>query len=191
MAPLIILSGPSGCGKSTIIRRLLDEGAWPMRLSVSATTRKPRLGEENGVHYWFWIAADFVQAIDDKRFLEWAHVHGSYYGTLASEVHSYRERGVGVLLDIDVQGWEQVKQRCADVTSIFIRTSSFDTIEERLRARHTESADAIERRLRNARAELARAEEYDYQVINDDLETALATMRTILGLLFQKHEPEA
>lgn len=184
MGPLIILSGPSGCGKSTIIRRLLDEGAWPMRLSVSATTRKPRPGEENGIHYWFWAAADFVKAIDDGKFLEWAEVHGSYYGTLADEVQPYRDRGIGVLMDIDVQGWAQVKKRCTDTVSIFIRTSSFDTIEQRLRVRHTESEDAIERRLRNARAEIERAEEYDYQVINDDLETALATMRSILGPLF-------
>jgi guanylate kinase len=184
MGPLIILSGPSGCGKSTIIRRLLDEAAWSMRLSVSATTRRPRLGEVAGVHYWFWQPADFVQAIDEGKFLEWAEVHGNYYGSLASEVKPYREKGIGVLLDIDVQGREQVVQRCTDAVSIFIRTSTIDMIEQRLRDRHTETEDAIQRRLLNARAELARADQYDYQVINDDLETALAAMRAILGPLF-------
>jgi len=184
MGPLIILSGPSGCGKSTIIRRLLDEAAWPMRLSVSATTRTPRPGEENGVHYWFWQVPDFIHAIDEHKFLEWAEVHGNYYGTLASEVQPYRANGIGVLLDVDVQGREQVTKRCADAVSIFIRTSRFDMIEERLRARLTETEEAIQRRLLNARAELARADQYDYQVINDDLETALATTRGILGPLF-------
>jgi guanylate kinase len=185
LAPLIIVSGPSGCGKSTIIRRLLDEGAWPMRLSVSATTRKPRIGERDGVHYHYWNVADFLKARDAGEFLEWAEVHGNFYGTLASEVMPIRERGVGVLLDIDVQGWEQVKKRCADAASIFVRTSRFETLEERLRSRHTESESAIQGRLAAARAELARASEYDHQVINDDLETALASMRVILGDLFK------
>jgi guanylate kinase len=185
MAPLIIVSGPTACGKSTIVRRLLAEGSWPLRLSVSATTRKPRKGETDGVDYHFWDAADFVKEKDAGGFLEWANVHGNYYGTLASEVMPHREKGVGVLLDIDVQGAAQVRTRCPDAVSIFIRTSRFETLEERLRGRHTEDEATIQKRLANARGELARAGEYNYQVINDDLETALASMRQILGPLFR------
>jgi guanylate kinase len=184
MGPLIIVSGPSGCGKSTLIRRLLDERAWPMRLSVSATTRQPRTGEINGVHYWFWNIADFEQAVREDQFLEWAQVHDNYYGTLASEVQPYREQGLGVLLDVDVQGWEQVKQRCPDAVSIFVRTSNLETLEQRLRDRRSETEDSLQRRLTNARLEIARAGEYDYQVINDDLDTALASMRVILAKRF-------
>lgn len=186
MAPLIIVSGPSGCGKSTIIRRLLEEKAWPMRLSVSATTRPRRPGEEDGVHYHFWSVADFLKEKDADGFLEWARVHDHYYGTLAKEVTPFRAQGIGVLLDIDVQGAEQVRKRCPDAVSIFIRTSRFETLEERLRQRHTETEAALTKRLKNAQAELARAGEYQHQVINDDLEAALASMRKILGPVFGK-----
>lgn len=185
LAPLIIVSGPTASGKSTLIRRLLDESPW-LRLSVSVTTRQPRINEQPGVHYHYWSVPEFIKARDDGRFLEWAQVHGDYYGTLEDEVTPYRrDLRMGVLLDIDVQGAEQVRKRCPEAVSIFIRTSRFETLEERLRSRHTESEDAMKRRLNNARAELARAAEYDYQVINDDLETALASMRGILGPLFK------
>jgi guanylate kinase len=185
MAPLIIVSGPTGCGKSTIIRRLLAEKNWPMRFSVSATTRQPRPGEQDGVHYHFWSVPEFNRRKDADEFLESAQVHGNYYGTPASEVTPYRAKGIGVLLEIDVQGAEQVKRRFPDAVSIFIRTSRFETLEERLRQRSTESEEVIQRRLKNARAELARAGEYDYCVINDDLETALASMREMVGPLFK------
>jgi guanylate kinase len=185
LAPLIIVSGPSASGKSTIVRRLL-EGPWPLRLSVSVTTRPPRINEQPGVHYHFWSVPEFLHAKDQGFFLEWAEVHGNYYGTLDNEVTQYRHLGQGVVLDIDVQGAEQVRKRCPDAVSIFIRTSRFETLEERLRQRHTESEDAIQKRLTNARAELARAGEYNYQVVNDDLESALASLRAILGPLFQR-----
>jgi guanylate kinase len=184
MAPLIIVSGPSGCGKSTIIRRLLEDQTWPLHLSVSVTTRAPRINEQPGVHYHFWSVADFLKARDAGLFLEWAEVHGNYYGTLENEVTQYRQLHQGVLLDIDVQGQAHVKKKCPDAVSIFVRTTHFETLEERLRKRHTEAEAAIQKRLANARLELARAGEYDFQVINDDLETALASMRAILGRLF-------
>ncbi len=185
MGPLIIVSGPSGCGKTTILHRLLDENTWPMRLSVSVTTRKPRINEQNGVAYHFWSVAEFLADRDKGLFLEWAEVHGNYYGTLDQEVTPYRQLAYGVLLDIDVQGAEQVRKRCPDAVSIFIRTSRFETLEERLRKRHADAEEAIQKRLANARAELARADAYNYQVINDDLEVALAEMRAILGPLFK------
>src|ERR1022692_4367005 len=125
MAPLIIVSGPTGCGKSTIIRRLLEEKTWPLRFSVSATTRKPRPGEQDGVHYHFWTVPEFLRRKDADEFLEWALVHDNYYGTPASEVTAFRQQGMGVVLDIDVQGAAQVRQRCPDPVSIFIRPSRF------------------------------------------------------------------
>jgi guanylate kinase len=186
MGPLIIVSGPSGSGKSTLIRRLLEKKTWPMRLSVSATTRSIRPAEQEGVHYHFCSEAEFLKEKDAGGFLEWAKVHDHYYGTPMKEVTPFRANGIGVLLEIDVQGAEQVRQRCPDAVSIFIRTSRFEMLEERLRQRHTENETALQKRLTNARAELARAKEYQHQVINDDLDAALASMRLILDPLFSK-----
>jgi guanylate kinase len=185
-APLIIVSGPSGSGKSTLLGRLLEDRVWPMRLAVSVTTRAPRPGEVDGVHYHFWSVPDFEKAQGAGEFLESAKVHDNYYGTLCKEVTPYRDQRVGVLLDIDVQGCAQVRERCPDAVSIFLRTSCLEMLEERLRSRRTDSEETIQRRLRNARTELARAGEYDYQVINDDLEIALASLRAILGPLFER-----
>lgn len=186
MGPLIILSGPSGSGKSTVIARLLAERTWPMRLSVSVTTRQPRSGEQDGVHYHYWTRERFRDEIERHGFLEWAEVFGNYYGTLKSEVEPYRRQGIGVILDIDVNGWKQVKEHCPEAVSIFLTTSSLDVLEERLRRRGTESEEAIQRRLNGARNELALAPLYEHRVINDDLETALNQLRGILKPLFER-----
>jgi len=183
--PLIILSGPSGVGKSTVISRLLAAGDVPLRLSVSATTRAPRPGEQDGRHYHFWTVERFRKGVEAGEFLEWAEVHGNCYGTPCAEVGPYRERGVGVVLDIDVQGAEQVRRRCPDSVSVFLLASSLDAYEQRLRLRGTESEGAVQRRLAAARGELARAGEYDYQVINDDLDVAVTRLREIVRGLFQ------
>src|SRR5262245_47436068 len=112
--PLLILSGPSGTGKSTVIDRLLNQGDLPLHLSVSATTRKPRRGEVDGVNYYYWTREQFEREIQAGAFLEYADVYGNYYGTLVREVGPYRERGDGVILDIDVQGAAQVRRKCPD-----------------------------------------------------------------------------
>jgi guanylate kinase len=185
--PLVIVSGPSGTGKSTVIGRLLDRDDLPLRLSVSATTRAPRPGERDGVAYHFWTRERFQKELTEGAFLEWAEVYDNYYGTLKREVFPYREQGRLVLLEIDVQGARQVRRQCADVVAIFLRTSSLAAYEERLRKRGTETEAAIQRRLTAARCELAHADEYDYQVINDDLETTVARMGAILeGLLLRE-----
>ncbi len=182
--PLIILSGPGGSGKSTVISRLLAAGDLPLRLSVSVTTRAPRPGEKDGVHYFFWDRPRFDREVAAGGFLEWAEVYGHGYGTLKREVEPYREQGIGVILDIDVQGWEQVRRRCPDAVSVFLRTSSLETYQKRLEARGTETPDSLKKRMAGARVELARAAEYDYQVINDDLDTAVQQFRNIVaGLL--------
>lgn len=191
--PLIIVSGPSGSGKSTLIQRLLAERTlaerpWPLRLAVSVTTRRPRPNEVDGVHYHFWTRERFVKAQQAGAFLEWADVFGlgNSYGTLKSEVEPYRAQGQGVLLEIDVNGRSQVIRQCPDAVSIFVRTSSPAVLEARLRQRHTDSEESIQRRLREAAVELAAAPQYDHQVINDDMEAAVAQLRSIVGPLLER-----
>ena|SRR5438445_4848021 len=187
--PLIIVSGPSGSGKSTVIARLLEdmaEAALPLHLSVSATTRRPRPGEKAGVHYHFWAEEQFDRAVAAGEFLEWATVHGARYGTLRSEVESYREQGSGVLLEIDVQGAAQIRARYPDSVSIFLRASSLAAYEQRLRRRGTESEEAIRRRVAAAQRELENSGKYDHEVINDDLDKAVADLSAIVRQQFVK-----
>jgi guanylate kinase len=180
--PLIIISGPSGSGKSTLVRKLLADASLSLRLSVSATTRDLRKGEVAGKHYYFWKRDQFEAAVQRGEFLEWAEVFGNLYGTPLKEVDSGRDKGTGVILEIDVQGAGQVRCRCPDAVSIFIRTSSLAEYQNRLEQRGSESAEEIQTRLEGARRELERAGEFLYQVVNDDLETALAQLRAIVLL---------
>ena len=185
--PLLIVSGPSGTGKTTVIKRLLALGDLPLHLSVSATTRPPRPGEQEGVDYYFWDPGRFRREVDAGAFLEWAKVHGHCYGTLRREVDDYRNRGAGVILDIDVQGAAQVRALCPDCVSIFIKTSSWEAYEQRLRKRG-ESAESIARRLDTAKRELQRSNEFDHVVINDDLESAVTRVRDLIARAFHKGE---
>jgi guanylate kinase len=186
MGPLIIVSGPSGVGKSTIIQRLLADAPGPLRLSVSATTRPPRTGERDGVDYHFWSRERFAAEVAAGAFLEHAVVHGDDYGTLRAEVEPHRRAGVGVLLDIDVQGAEQVRQIVPDNVSVFLRAPSLEEYERRLRKRGTEEETVIQRRLAAARAELALAPTYSYQIVNEDLARAIAELRTIVADQFAR-----
>lgn len=188
-APLIILSGPSGSGKSTIIRRLLATTHLPLRLAVSVTTRKPRPGEQEGVQFYhYWTQARFDQAVQADEFLEWAHVYGNCYGTLRSEVEPYRQQGTGVLLEIDVQGAATIRQKCPDAVGIFLRASSLEAYEQRLRRRGTEDDAAIQRRLAGARRELACEKEYQFTVINDELDEAVRELQAIIQDQFAREE---
>lgn len=186
--PLIILSGPAGVGKTTVIKRLLTHQELPLRLSVSATTRKPRQGEQDGVAYHFWTRDRFEEEIKAGGFLEYAEVHGNYYGTLRPEVEPYRDQGMGVILDIDVQGFKQVRQHYLDLVSIFLTGPSPRSYEERLRERGSEDEAAIQRRLATARDELKCAGEYDFQVVNDDLERTVDLMRGIVKSAFERND---
>jgi guanylate kinase len=186
--PLIILSGPSGSGKSTVLKRLLENSEVPLHLSVSATTRGKRAGEQEGIDYYFWSRPRFEAAVAAGEFLEWAEVHGNYYGTLKREVDAYRQKGVGVLLDIDVQGAEQVRQQVPDQVSVFLSAPSLAELERRLRARGTEDDATLQRRLARAHSEMARAGEYDDQIINDDLNQAVAKLREIVRRQFERGE---
>ncbi|HEY1377846.1 MAG TPA: guanylate kinase [Gemmataceae bacterium] len=184
--PLVILSGPSGSGKSTVIQRLLADPPGPLRLSVSATTRPPRAGETDGVAYHFWTHERFEQQLAAGAFLEHACVHGNYYGTLRAEVEPYLRDGWGVILDIDVQGADQVRQKCPDHVSVFLLAPSPEEYERRLRLRGTEDETSIQRRLAAARAELARAAGYQYQITNDHLAKATAELRAIVAREFER-----
>jgi guanylate kinase len=181
--PLVIVSGPSGSGKSTVIARLLALGDLPLHLSVSATTRPPRPGELDGVHYHFWSEERFAEEVRHGGFLEEARVHGYRYGTLKREVDTPKEQGRIVILDIDIQGAATVRRQCSDVVSIFLRASSLAAYEVRLRARHTEDEKTIRKRLAAVEGELAHAPEYDYQVVNDDLDKAVQEIHGILKRL--------
>ncbi len=182
LAPLIVLSGPSGSGKSTVVDRLLALSPLPLRRAVTATTRAPRPGEEPEKSYHFWTPDQFRKAIDDGRMLEWAVVFGrDYYGTPRDEVDAYRERGMGVILVIDVQGAEQVRRKYpGDHLSVFVNAPSMDVLRQRLVERGTEDPGRVERRLATARAETARAGEFDHQLVNNCLDDAVRALEQLI-----------
>jgi guanylate kinase len=177
---LFVLSGPSGSGKSTIITRALAPGDLPVRLAVSATTRPPRPTEVEGKHYYFWTPEQFENALQANQFLEWAQVYGHRYGTLKSEVEPYLQQGIDVLLEIDVQGGEQIRQRCPEALLVFVRAGTLAEYEKRLRERHTEDEATLTRRVQSAAGELQIGETYHFQLINDQLGQAVAEFRQLL-----------
>jgi len=183
MAPgaVIIVSGPSGSGKSTLIRGVLDMRRLPLRLAVSATTRPPRPGEIDGVHYYFWTRERFLEGVARNEFLEHAEVHGKHcYGTPRSEVEPHLHDGFGVILDIDVQGAAQVRPLYPDHLSVFITLPSEALYERRLRQRG-EPEESIARRMATARQELARQGEYQHVIVNDVKERAIAEFHDLLS----------
>lgn len=180
-----MLSGPSGVGKSTILRELLAKYPEQLRLSISATTRAPRPGEKHGVDYYFLTPEEFAKRREAGEFLECCEVfgRGHWYGTLLDEVTPSRNGKKWVILDIDVDGAEKVRAKFPEVPTIFLRPSSEEELERRLRARGTESETAIQRRLEVARRELARANQYKYEVVNDTVARAVEEIGTILAKL--------
>jgi guanylate kinase len=180
---LVVMSGPSGVGKTTVLRKLLAECPLPLRASVSATTRPPRPGEIDGVDYHFLSDEEFHRRRQRGEFLECYEVYGSgwWYGTLKAEVASGLESGVWVVLGIDVHGAFSVVDQYPDAITIFLRPSSLEELERRLRGRGTEDEASIQRRLQQARHELALADWYRHQVINDDLDRAVREICQILS----------
>ena len=179
-ATLIIFSAPSGAGKSSLIRKLIELGEKSIELSVSATTRLPREGEVHGKDYFFISDDEFNQMRENDAFLESAIVHGFQYATLRSFVEEKINSGISIILDIDVQGFIQIKNSSIKHTSIFILPPSFDELEKRLHTRGLDSKEVISKRLENALTELKSAELFDYIVLNDEFSKTIEILSSIL-----------
>lgn len=166
---LFVLSGPSGAGKGTLVKKVLERvpDAW---LSISDTTRAPRKGEVDGVHYYFVDDARFDRLIETGGLLEWAQVHENRYGTPRARVEDHMAKGGQVLLEIDVQGGFQIREQIPAAHLVFIEPPSLEELEKRLRGRGTDSDESIAVRMKNAQLELSRKMEYDKQFVNDNLE---------------------
>lgn len=176
---LIILTGPSGVGKGTVVKEILDKDN-NICLSVSATTRSPRNGEKEGENYYFLSEENFKEMINKNLFLEWAKFAGNYYGTPLSFVKDKIEDGFIVLLEIEVEGAKQIKDKFPDSLSIFILPPSKEELERRIRNRGTEKEEAINRRLSRSTYEIASSDEFDFKVINRDVdETAERIIKII------------
>ncbi len=185
---MLVLSSPSGAGKSTICRNLLARQD-NLKLSVSATTRPKRGSEIDGVHYHFMSERQFVSMRDRGDLLEWAEVHSNFYGTPRDPVEEALSKGKDVLFDIDWQGTLQMKKAARkDIVTVFVLPPSMAELKNRLIRRAEDSEDVIERRLHNARIEISHWDEYDYVIVNDDLEKAFAAVSAILEAERHKRE---
>ncbi|HBB71139.1 MAG TPA: guanylate kinase [Ruminococcus sp.] len=175
---LIVFSAPSGCGKGTMLGEILKDKRF--RCSVSATTREPREGEVDGVSYHFLTREEFLRRVENGDFLENAEYCGNLYGTLRSEVDPYLEQGTDVILEIEVQGAMQMRKKRPDALFVFIAPPSMQEIRRRLEKRGTETPEVIDKRIAQALDELKYAPDYDYIVVNDALEDAVADFFSII-----------
>lgn len=183
---ILILSGPSGCGKSTLLKEVYKKIS-DYYFSISTTTRNPREGEVHGVDYFFVTKEEFENDIKNDDFLEYALVHGNYYGTSLKPINEALNEGKLVIFDIDVQGHEIVRNKLNDiVTSVFITTPSLSELENRLTSRNTDSSEVISNRIKNAKEEIKSFQEYDYLIINDDLEEATTQLVSIASITRSK-----
>ena len=173
---LFIISAPSGAGKTSLCKKVVK--FFPnLYHSVSYTTRLPRPGEKDGEDYLFVSKDKFQKMIDDRRFVEWAEIHGNRYGTTIDSLKEYQHKGIDIILDIDGQGGRQLKNEYPDGIYVFILPPSWKDLEERLRLRSTDSDEDIEKRLKNAKEELQYIYHYDYIVVNNDLEEAVSALK--------------
>ena len=179
LGALYVVSGPSGAGKSTVCKLVRERLG--INLSISATSRKPRNGEQEGVDYFFITAEEFERKIKNDDFLEYANVHGNYYGTLKEVVESNLNKGLNVILEIDVQGALIAKEKKKDAVLVFFRTKDMETLEKRLRDRKTDTEEVIQTRLKNALKELEYEKKYDYTIINDDIEMSCQELINIIN----------
>lgn len=177
---LLVISGPSGSGKGTVCKHILERNE-KLVFSVSATTRAPRRGEEDGVNYFFVDEESFKEMVENDEFLEYANVHGNFYGTPKKFVLEQIEKGEIVILEIDVQGALQVKESYPEAVFVFLLPPSMSELKNRIKKRGTESQEDIDLRFKNAFEELKFVDEYDYIVINDEVPEAVKKIETIIG----------
>lgn len=176
---VFVITGPSGVGKGTVVRQLLKQ-VNNLYLSVSATTRAKREGEEEGVHYYFKSKDEFQEMIDSDDLLEWAEFAGDLYGSPKFPINNYLSCGKDVLLEIEIQGAKQVKQKCPDSILIFLAPPSFEALEERLIKRQTESIEKVKIRLNKAKQEMKKLNLFHYLVVNDKLDEAVNNVTGII-----------
>ena len=177
---LIVVSGPSGAGKGTVCSAFLKEHE-DVAYSVSATTREPRAGEQEGVNYYFLSRGEFESMIENGELLEWAEVYGNYYGTPLKKIEEKLSKGQDILLEIDTQGALNVQKKFPDGVYVFILPPSIEELAKRLRGRGTDSEEAVERRLAAAAGEIAVAREYTYTIVNDTVEHSVQTLAAIVS----------
>ncbi len=176
---LFVISGCSGVGKGTVINKFMERNK-DFILSVSCTTRPPRQGEIDGIHYFFITKDEFEQNIKDDKFLEHACFAGNYYGTKKKYIQQKFSEGFNIILEIETQGALQVKERMPEALLIFIAPPSVEELENRLRGRHTEDEETIQKRLAQVKTELERSKKYDFVVINDDVNRAVEEIESIV-----------
>jgi guanylate kinase len=177
---LYIVSAPSGAGKTTLVRLLLENDP-EIRLSISSTTREPRSGEHDGCEYHFVSVPSFLDMVSRGEFLEWAEVHGNYYGTSKQWIMAEMSAGRDVLLEIDWQGAQQVRKVFPEAIGVFIMPPSLEVLKDRLSSRGTDSVETISRRIAAARDEMRHVDEFDYVIINDDLQQAQDSLVSIVS----------
>lgn len=176
---LYVISGSSGVGKGTVIKQFLNSNP-DFMLSVSCTTRMPREGEIDGVNYFFISKDEFQKCADEGKFLEWAEFAGNFYGTKKKYINKCLDEGKNIILEIDTKGALQVKKQMRNAVLIFIAPPSVKALENRLRGRHTEDENAIQKRLDEVKEEFERAKNFDYIIINDDLEKTVCQLENII-----------
>lgn len=185
---LFVVSAPSGCGKGTILAQILKDEKF--YYSVSATTRKPREGEKDGVNYHFLQNQEFEKLISENAFLEYAQYCDHCYGTLKAPIEENRNQGKHVILEIEVKGAMQIRQLCPDAKFIFIVPPSLEVLRQRLEARGTEDAETIDKRIRQAEEELHFLHQYDYRIVNDVLSEAIADFKSVVRAEELKIQPQ-
>ncbi len=177
---LFVISAPSGTGKSTLIKALM-QNIPDLGFSVSHTTRQPRAGESHGRDYFFVDRNEFEEMISNNRLAEWAKVHDNYYGTSRDFIEETLSSGSSIILDIDVQGKEQIEKVFPECVSIFIMPPSMEALRQRLDGRGTESPESLAKRIRNAEAEIIKKDSYRHEIVNDDLDTAIDELTRLVS----------
>lgn len=182
---LFVISGSSGVGKGTLLKKLLARNP-ELEVSISATTRKPRPGEVDGVNYFFTARDEFLKEVDNGEFLEWAEFNGNYYGTKQAWVERNLNKGRNLILEIETNGALQIKTKLPDSVLIFILPPSIEELENRLRGRNTEDEETIQGRLHEVRREIECSKNYDYKIVNDDIARALDELESVIKNLLNK-----